>query len=635
MTAESHIVVGTAGHIDHGKSTLVQALTGTDPDRWEEEKRRGITIDLGFAFTEIEGLPFSFVDVPGHERFVHNMLAGATGIDLVLLVVAADESVMPQTREHLAICSLLGLRGGVIALTRTDLAAGDYIDLVEEEVRETVLGTFLERAEIVRVSGKTGAGIDRLRAALLAAARALPRVSVGPWPRLPIDRVFASKGFGTVVTGTLQGGELRVGQPLIAIPGERKARIRGLQVHGKALESVGPHRRVAVNLQAVDREQLHRGMVLVPEGREIVTRVFDARATVISGAPTGLAEGQRVRVHHGTAEVLARVRLGEGGVLEPGEEGSVQIRLETPLAALPGDRFILRRYSPVVTLGGGRIADLDPPRWRRGDRGWKERARRLAQASPLERLEIHVGESGTAGWPLKEAPRLALDPDQIGSTPPAGMMLLAGERLISEAAAAELLEAVVRELEREHRNLPLSPGPAPDQLRARCAKEFSPAAFREFLLRGEGWGALVYAREAVRRPDHQARPEGAEAERLDALVAALEGHGLKAVPEQELLAGAPGDGELLRWAERAGRAVRLSNGSWVAGGPWREMIRTLHGEAREGRRVIDVPAFKGLFGLSRKYAIPILEKLDDQGVTRRAGNQRVIRPPDVDRGGES
>lgn len=635
MTTVSHIVVGTAGHIDHGKSTLVQALTGTDPDRWEEEKRRGITIDLGFAFTEIASTPFSFVDVPGHERFVHNMLAGATGIDLVLLVVAADESVMPQTREHLAICSLLGLRGGVIALTRTDLAAGDYIELVEDEVRETVLGTFLEGAEIVRVSGKTGEGIDDLRAALLSAARALPQVAEGPWPRLPIDRVFASRGFGTVVTGTLQGGELRVGQSLVAIPGGRKARIRGLQVHGQALEVVGPHRRVAVNLQAVDREQLHRGMVLVPEGREIVTRVFDARARVIGEAPTGLVEGQRVRVHHGTAEVLARVRLGEGGGLEPGQEGSVQIRLENPLAALPGDRFILRRYSPVVTLGGGRIADLDPPRWRRGDEAWRERARRLAHGSPLERLEIHVTENGKGGWPVGDIPRLGLDPERVVAGPPQGMMLLAGERLISHGAASALLELLVADLEREHRERPLSPGPAPDQLRASYAPSFSPAAFREFLLWCEKQGALVYAREAVRRPDHQPRPEGTEAERLGALVAALEAHGLEAVPEQELLTGAPGEAELLRWAERAGQAVRLSSGSWVAGGPWQKMIRTLHREAREGRRVIDVPAFKGLFGLSRKYAIPILEKLDDQGVTRRAGNQRVIRQPDVDRDGES
>ncbi|MDQ7086988.1 MAG: selenocysteine-specific translation elongation factor [Acidobacteriota bacterium] len=382
MTLDRHVVVGTAGHIDHGKSTLVKALTGIDPDRWEEEKRRGITIDLGFAHVELEGRGFSFVDVPGHERFVHNMLAGATGLDLVLLVVAADESVMPQTREHLAICRLLGLQGGVVALTRVDLADAEYVDLVEEEVRGVLAGTFLERAPVVRVSGVTGEGLPALRQALVEQASGLAEREGGPWPRLPIDRVFAAKGFGTVVTGTLLGGPLEVGQSLVAIPGGRRCRIRGLQVHSRSASRVQAHRRVAANLQGVDREQLRRGMVLVPEGREVTARVLDAWITVIDEAPVGVDDGQRLRLHHGTAEVFCRVRMPGGGSLAPSATGAVQLRLEAPLAALPGDRFILRRYSPLVTLGGGRIAELDPPRHRRRRSDWPEHVRALAEAAP-------------------------------------------------------------------------------------------------------------------------------------------------------------------------------------------------------------------------------------------------------------
>ena len=626
MNDARHVVVGTAGHIDHGKSTLVKALTGTDPDRWEEEKRRGITIDLGFAFTEIAGRGFSFVDVPGHERFVHNMLAGATGLDMVLLVVAADESVMPQTLEHLAICQLLGLRGGVVALTRIDLADAEYVELVAEEVREALAGTFLEQAPVLRVSGVTGEGLEDLRRALAEQAADLGRREEGPWPRLPIDRVFAARGFGTVVTGTLQGGGLEVGRTLVAIPGGQRCRIRGLQVHSRNVSAVQAHQRVAVNLQGIDREYLRRGMVLVPEGRDVVARVVDAWISVIQQAPVGIEDGQRLRLHHGTAELLCRVRMAGGRALAAGEQGAVQLRIEQPLAALPGDRFILRRYSPLVTLGGGRIAELDPPRRRRRQGQWAERVRALARAEPERRVVLQVEAAGIRGRRLASLVREGVDPDALAAARPEGLVLLAGEHLLAADGQAALVEALVERLAAYHAGHPLDPGPAPEELRAACAPTLSPAAWRDLLDRAMRAGKIVASREAVRLPGHDDQPAPSEVEALDRALEVLEAAGLEALDEASWLGA--GDARLrplLGWAERTGRAVRLGNGAWIARRPWEAMIAVLREEAAAGRKTLDVAAFKNLFSLTRKYAIPILEALDDRGVTRRAGSARVLR----------
>ncbi len=627
--ALDHIVVGTAGHVDHGKSTLVEALTGTDPDRWEEEKRRGITIDLGFAHAEIGGHSFSFVDVPGHERFVHNMLAGATGIDLVLLVIAADESVMPQTREHLAICSLLGLKAGVVALSRIDLAEEGFADLAEEEVRETLAGTFLESAEIVGVSPVSGEGMEDLRAALCRAAEGLVRGTEGPWPRLGIDRVFAARGFGAVITGTLQGGSVAVGDALLAVPGDIEGRVRGIQVHGQSVDRAGPHRRVAINLQGVSREELGRGMSLVPRGRGVSTLFFDAELRLIREAPVGLEEGMRVRVNLGTAEVMARLRLPYPGHLAPGAHGAAQLRLEAPLAVLPGDRFIVRRYSPITTLGGGQVADIDPPRWRRDDPAWSERTPRLAQAGPVERVEILVAEAGPVGFSLGErALRVGADSAQIREALSGDLILIGGDRILSAEGDRSLRRSIESLLSAHHEAQPLSPGLPPLRVASEVAPGWSLALFREYLDLVREEGRIDSDRELVRLSTHAPSLEAAQKESLERLIATLDASGLKALGEMELRRQAEVGREssaLLDWAVRTGSAVRLKDDSWISGKAWQEMVDALRREFEAGRGRLGVPVFKELFGLSRKYAIPLLERLDDAGITRRAGNERVLR----------
>ena len=630
-----HVVVGTAGHIDHGKSTLVKALTGTDPDRLAEEKLRGITIDLGFAHTDLGGITFSFVDVPGHEKFVHNMLAGATGIDLVMLVVAADEAVMPQTREHLAICRLLGLTSGVVALTRVDLAERELVDLAETDVRETIAGTGFDAAPIVRVSGKTGRGLDALARALEEAAGALPAAERGPWPRLPVDRVFAVKGFGTVVTGTLQGGSLAVGETLSIVPGSEDARIRGLQVHGVKTESAGPSRRVAVNLQGVDKSQVHRGHVLTPRGLGTTTRVLDAEVEVLEDAVAPLSHGQRVRIHHGTAEIFARLRLPAPGELAPGARGAAQLRLESELAALPGDPFIIRRYSPLVTLGGGRIADLDPPRWRRKDPAWPERTRRFARATPEERLGLAIEEAGPRGVsPSDRAARLGLHPLQAAawcrekaSREDAPLIVLGGVRAVSTGGARTLLRDVGETLGELHREDPLDPGPAPEQMRSRVAPDWEPEAFRALLERFAVGGELVVESGAVRLATHEPVPRGELQSALARIVAILDEAGLDAPGTDELLrrANVGRSGEaLVVYAARNELMIRIAGDRWIGASAWRRVVDRLRRRAQSGERDVDIATFKELFSLTRKTAIPLLERLDDAGVTRRVGDKRRI-----------
>lgn len=629
------VVVGTAGHIDHGKSALVRALTGIDPDRWAEEKRRGITIDLGFAHAELQGWPFSFVDVPGHERFVHNMLAGATGIDLALLVVATDEGVMPQTREHLSICQLMGMRSGVIALTKTDLVEPGMADLAEEELREATAGTFLEGAEAVRVSAVSRQGLDRLEQALARAASALPADNPGPWPRLAVDRVFAKRGFGTVVTGTLQGGELRVGDELRAVPGGPVARVRGLQVHDQKLDLAPPHRRVAVNLQGAGREQLRRGMVLVPRDREVVTRVLDASLRVLADAPAPIEQAARVRVHHGTAEVLARVRLPGGDPLEPGRAGAVQLRLEQPIAVLPGDRFIVRRYSPITTIGGGEVVDVDPPRWKRRDPAWPERVERLTGADALTRLADLARRAGSEGVSLQSvALRSGITPERAREALPAGLVRLGQDRVLDGACVEQLIEAVEARTREHHRRRPLEPGVSAAELAGQLCPGWSGAAFEALLQRAAEAGRLVVERDVVRCPDHDPRPAGWAAEQLRSLLDALDRSGLATVGTDEL-AAATGTGaeqvqSLLGAAAREGRAVRVKDGLWLSAAAWRELIDGLARRAEAGEWSLDIRSFKELFGLSRKHAIPLLERLDDAGLTRRAGNERRIQAAVMD-----
>jgi len=368
MENDRWIVVGTAGHIDHGKTALVRALTGIDADRLPEEKRRGITIDIGFADLDLGDVRIGFVDVPGHERFVKNMLAGAHGIDVVALVIAADESVMPQTREHFDICRLLDVRQGLVVLTKKDLVDDELLHLVRSETEELVAGSFLDGAPIIPVSSRTGEGIEELKGTLREIGLEVAARSAEFVVRLPIDRAFTMRGFGAVVTGTLIAGEIAEGDELELLPPARRVRVRGVQVHGAPVPQGIAGQRTAINLSGVDAVAIERGMVLAPVARLRSTQAIDVRVQLLVSAPRPLRSRQRVRVHIGAAEVLARVRVLEAGrEIKPGEGGLVQLRTEAPIVGVLGDRFILRSYSPQVTIGGGMILDAFPPKHRSRD----------------------------------------------------------------------------------------------------------------------------------------------------------------------------------------------------------------------------------------------------------------------------
>jgi len=392
-----HVVAGTAGHIDHGKSALVQALTGIDPDRLKEEKERGITIDIGFAHLDLGGgLTLGIVDVPGHERFVKNMLAGVGGIDLVMLVVAADEGIMPQTREHLAICQLLRVKSGLVILTKADLAEPDWLELVREDVRGYLRGTFLDGSPIVAVSAKTGAGLDPLKGHLATLARAVPARGTDATFRLPIDRVFTIRGFGTVVTGTVAGGQITLDERVEIYPRQLQAKVRGLQTHGRPVSAAVAGQRVAVNLQGIERAAIERGDVLSLPGLLRPTFMLDATCELLADAPAPLKPRQRVRFHIGTSEVMARVHLLDAEQIEPGHRGYVQLRLEAPIVALPRERYVIRSYSPMVTIGGGELLDVAPAKARRSQ-SLVARLAVLEGGTPDAVIEEHIMRVGPGG----------------------------------------------------------------------------------------------------------------------------------------------------------------------------------------------------------------------------------------------
>ncbi|HWP84567.1 MAG TPA: selenocysteine-specific translation elongation factor, partial [Terriglobia bacterium] len=517
------IIVGTAGHIDHGKSALVRALTGTDPDRWEEEKRRGITIDIGFATLLLEGgYRLGFVDVPGHERFVKNMLAGVGGIDLVLLVIAADESIQPQTREHFDICRLLEIPRGIVVLTKSDLVDRDTLELVKLDVEEFVAGSFLEGAPVVAVSSRTGAGLEELRECLRAAAAAVPAKDSSRHFRLPIDRAFVMKGFGAVVTGTLIAGRIRKEAEVEVHPIGKRVRVRGIQVHGKAVEEATAGQRTALNLSGVDAGELQRGMVLAAPGRFVPTRRVDARLHLLPSAPA-LKNGAQVHFHSGTAEMIAtavcvEAKTGNGRErkVEPGESALVQFRLRGPALLLPGDHYIIRKLSPLVTIGGGRILEnwapaqsLNPRAVRTTDAGRRltvmERGTRqeilmeLLQLAPSGSLSMDELIART-GW-LEEECRQAVRPLQE-----AGRLAILSEnpwRIADAASMQELAKAVVELLDKFHKANPLLPGCSLEAVRAKALGRTHPLAASRILQQMEQQKQIVISGETIRLATHR------------------------------------------------------------------------------------------------------------------------------------
>jgi selenocysteine-specific elongation factor len=617
------IVVGTAGHIDHGKSALVRALTGTDPDRLKEEKERGITIDLGFAHTTIGGDEIAFVDVPGHERFVKNMLAGVGGIDAVLLVVAADESVMPQTREHFAICRLLGVTAGVIALTKRDLVDADTIELATMEIRELVAGSRLSAAPVVPVSAKTGEGLDDLRRALASLSERLPqRTTAALPPRLPVDRVFSMRGFGTVVTGTLTAGTLHVDDDLVLLPGGRRVKVRGLQVHGRTRGAAAAGRRVAVNLGGVDRDEAARGETLTTPAAYEVTRRFDARIELLEDAPP-LKHGARVRFHHGTTELLGRVALGP--------DRCARIRLEAPAVLTRGDRFVLRSYSPPVTIGGGLVLDPVPARTPLRTAAAAARFASLDSTTPAA-AAVFLRERGAAGLTIDAmASRLGSSRGDVEAIARAlegrGDVRLIGDALFVAAANGALERRLLEVVAAPHAAQPLSEGIPRQEARERVFARAADGVF-ESVVDALARAGRIVAREQLSLPGAGVSLSPEEARAQDALARTYLAARL-APPDLASAAAAAGVApavadRVVRLLVRQKTLVKLDALYFHADALARLKQEIAAMKESQPAPRVDVAAFKERFGLSRKYAIPLLEWLDRERVTRRVGEARVV-----------
>ena len=638
-----HIIVGTAGHIDHGKSALVRALTGTDPDRLKEEKARGITIDLGFAHFRNEDANVAFVDVPGHERFVRNMLAGASGIDCVLLVIAADESVMPQTREHFDICRLLDVGSGLIALTKSDLVDAETRELVRLEARELVAGSFLENAPVVPVSAVTGEGLDELRAALGAVARDAAARPVAGVARLPVDRAFTVKGFGTVVTGTQVSGRVTVDSELEVLPAKCRVKVRGLQVHGETRQESLAGQRVAVNLAGIEVAELGRGDTLVETGSLDATRRFDATVVLLPTARP-IRHGARVRFHQGTSEVMARVALAGAlaespiprtypTALDPGHGAYARLHLERPAALTRGDRFVLRAYSPPVTIGGGTVLDPFPARGRLRSADGLRRLSQLRSASVVTAVQEMVDQTGGRGLARAALVRRAgVAPDEVAAVVEALVAAetttVVGELLVAPAEVAALRKAVLEAVTRFHEAQPLEAGLPREEARERFGRRTATAIFGYLVevLVAEG---LLVATESLSLASHRIQLSPEEARVRDQIASLYQRHGLKPPERVQVGREVEADAEIVdrmvKLLLRDRTLVKVDKLLFHAEALARLKadVAALRGEGGAPAR-IDVGTFKQRYGMTRKFTIPLLEYLDKERVTRRVGNARIV-----------
>jgi selenocysteine-specific elongation factor len=621
-------VVGTAGHIDHGKTALVKALTGVDTDRWEEEKRRGITIDLGFAPLPLSGdLQASVVDVPGHEGFVKNMLAGATGIDVALLVIAADEGVMPQTEEHLAIVELLGVRRGVPVVTKRDLVDDEWLALVRTEVAARLKTSRVRWGPPIAVSALTGQGLDELRAALAGLAGDLPERPEADLFRLPIDRVFAVAGAGTVVTGSTWSGTVAVGDSVRLLPTargggkDRETRVRSIEVHGEAAERAVPGRRTALALVGVDKEELDRGDVAVTGPGWAATATLDVALELLPGARKALAVRTRIRVHLGTAEVLGRVAQVRS--IAPGETGLARLLLERPLVARGGDRFVVRSFSPVTTIGGGVVLDPFPPkRPRVSERGLS------AQQPPGERLARFVEEAGLRGVPVRDLPvRLGILPGDVsGVIDGAGKgVLRSGDVLVGRRALSAEVERLAGLVAAHHEAHPLDPGLSLQALRAAVAAPGGAAVLDLLVEHGVKKQAFEVVGAVVRRPGWKAALEARAGDSGSRLVRRL-AEARWQVPTVAELQNEFADlavPALLAHLAREGGVEQVDQERYAAKPALDEFRGVLEATLRELGQA--TPAqLRDRTGLTRKYLIPLLEWADRRGITRRQGDARVL-----------
>jgi selenocysteine-specific elongation factor len=629
------IIIGTAGHIDHGKTALVKALTGIDADRLEEEKRRGITIDLGFAHLELaapsgEKIRLGFIDVPGHERFVRNMLAGVGGIDLVLMVIAADESIKPQTREHFEICRLLSIPRGITVITKADMVDEDTLSVVRMEIEDFVSGSFLDvsRSPVVAVSALKGTGLEELKREIIRLAADVPSRDTEALFRLPIDRVFTMKGFGAVVTGTLIAGKVRKEEEVEIFPSRRRARVRGVQVHGSTADQAIAGQRTALNLAGVQMEELARGMTLAAPGMFESTQKFEVQISLLKDAKP-LKNRARVHFHAFTSETIAEVALRGVTELKPGSSAFAQLRTAEPLLLLPGDRAILRQFSPVITIGGAVVLDAFPMPRQKQD-AVQRFLQTLSSGNRQEALLARIARRGDEGLSLAAAAREAglkqsvLQP-MIAALIQQKQIIQVGEFLLSADAMQKTREKLVATLEAFHKANPLVGGISKGELREKLG--LHQTVMEAMLAQLTRDKKAEVAGEQVRLAGRGVELKDEEAKSKELIEKAFADAGLKVPLMKEVLENLPVDKtraqKLVTLLLRDRVLIKLSD-DLVFHQTALQTLRQVMATQKAKTPKIDVAAFKDLLGVTRKYAIPLLEYLDQQRVTRRVGDERII-----------
>ncbi|MBI5407775.1 MAG: selenocysteine-specific translation elongation factor [Nitrospirae bacterium] len=617
-----YVVLGTAGHIDHGKSALVKALTGIDPDRLKEEKERGITIDLGFADLEYpDGLKVGIVDVPGHERLVRNMLAGAGGIDIVLLVIAADEGIMPQTREHLQICSLLKIKSGIIALTKADLVEKDWLDLMKDDVRGFVKGSFLEGAQIIPVSSKTGLGIDALKEAIRESALKVKAKSAGGLFRLPIDRVFTLKGFGTVVTGTAVSGTISVNDTIEILPKGLTCGVRALHSHGKPIEKAYAGQRVAVNLQGVEKDDINRGDTIVTPERFKPSVVLDAKLELLPDSPK-VKSREVFHFHAGTSETIARCILYGPQELKPGESSYCQMRLQEPVVIQAGDRFIVRRFSPVVTIGGGIVLDPSPPKRKRKE-GFDEL--KVYETGTLDaKIAAKIGKNGLFGMPLR-AIEGWIDPgdgsisDALKSLKDRGEILNIDDFYLHKSAFEAFMRTISGMIEAFHKKNPLKPGMPKEEARNAFRVQ---SKFFDILL--SKVAEIVSEKDVLRLKGFKTSISSSEADEISQILEKSSFQPpFKAELAQTLQMPETRISDILKLMQKEGKISRINDSLYMSKSAHDRMMGLIR-EFFANKSEMSVSEFRDMLGTSRKYAVPFLEYLDSSRITLRVGDVRKL-----------
>jgi selenocysteine-specific elongation factor len=632
------IILGTAGHIDHGKTTLIKALTGIDTDRLKEEKERGITIELGFAHLRLpNGQLIGIVDVPGHERFIRHMVAGATGLDLVALVVAADEGVMPQTREHLEICELLRVKHGVVVLTKTDLVDDpDWLDLVKEDVREFLQGTVFVSAAIIPVSAVAGQGLPELVAEIQRLCESVESRSASGDFRLPVDRVFTMKGFGTVVTGTAMAGTVRTGDTLVVYPQQIRAKVRGIQVHGDEVDEAASGQRTAINLQGIEKAAVERGNVLAAPDSLIPSRVVDVRLQHLASAPRPLKHRAKVRFHTGTCEIMATLHLLDAEELAPGASGFAQLRLEDPVVVRRGDRFVLRSYSPVRTIGGGHVLHPVPTKHKRMEASTLAALAVIEKGEPVEIVGLHLEDAGVGGikeadlairtnLPEKQLTRVLQD---LSSRGEAVQFDREGRRFVDSGVLKKLTELLNAELGEFHRREPLRSGMSKEELFGRMPAGVDGKLFSELLHGLIRQNQVVQDKDLVRLASHQVALAADQEKLREEIEGVYRQAGLQPPFFREVTQslGVPeaDSRQLLTWMLEQGILVKVKEDMYFHG----RALDDLKGRLLaffSNQEEITTPQFKDLTQATRKYTIPLLEHLDATRFTIRIGDVRRLR----------